>query len=58
VIQLADVFESFRYLCLDKKTGYELDPCHPMFWDAAIKKPEVKLALLTDLDMVICLRRE
>jgi hypothetical protein len=58
VIQLADVFESFRDLCLDKNTGYELDPCHyftspGMFWDGALKQSKVKLTLLTELDMVL-----
>jgi hypothetical protein len=53
-----NVFESFRDLCLDKNTGYELDPFHyftspGMFWDAALEKSKVKLTLLTELDMVL-----
>ena len=53
VLILADVFESFRDICLDY---YELDPAHyfttPNFaWDAMLKKTGVKLELLTDYDM-------
>ena len=50
---LADVFENFRDLCM---AYYELDPCHyytgpGLAWQAALKMTEVKLELLTDLDM-------
>ena len=55
VLLLADVFESFRSLCLDY---YELDPAHyfttPNFaWDAMLKLTKVKLELLTDYDQYL-----
>jgi hypothetical protein len=58
VLLLADVFESFRDMCLSEKTGYRLDPCHyftapGMAWDAALKMYGGSLELLTDLDMVL-----
>ena len=51
VLLLADVFENFRNHCLKI---YELDPAHyyttpGLSWDAALKKTEVKLELLTDI---------
>ena len=50
---LADVFESFRDMCLDY---YGLDPAHyytlPNFaWDAMLKNTKVKLDHIHDLDM-------
>jgi hypothetical protein len=58
IMLLADIFESFRDMCLNKHTGYELDPCHyytspGMAWDAALKLSKVTLELLTDEDMVL-----
>ena len=55
VLLLADVFESFRDLCLDY---YELDPAHyyttPNFaWDAMLKKTGKTLELLTDYDQYL-----
>ena len=52
VLLLADVFESFRDLCLDY---YGLDPAHyfttPNFaWDAMLKMTGKKLDLLTDYE--------
>ena len=51
---LADVFENLRNMCLEI---YELD--HTKFisvlglaWQAALKKPKVKLDLLTDIDVL------
>ena len=56
---LADVIESFRNMCLKK---YELDP--PKFlsapglsWQAAFKKTKVKLDLLTDIDMLLMVKK-
>ena len=53
----ADVFESFRKMCL--KT-HHLDPIKflsapGLAWQAALKKTDVKLKLLTDIDMLLLL---
>ena len=50
---LADVFESFRNMCLKE---YELDPVYlfslpRLTWLACLKKTGTKLELLTDPDM-------
>ena len=54
VILLADVFETFRDLCM---TNYELDPAWyytapGLAWDAALKMTKVELELLTDIEML------
>ena len=54
---LADVFENFRNKCLEV---YELDPAHflslpGLAWQACLKKPNIKLELLTDYDMLLML---
>ena len=56
---LADVFENFRKICLKI---YHLD--HIKFflapglaWQAPLKKAEVKLELLTDIDMVLMVEK-
>ena len=59
VLLLADVFENFRNLCLEI---YELDPAHyftapGLAWDAALKKTEVELELLTDIDMLLMVEK-
>ena len=53
VLLLADVFQSFRKTCLQY---YKLDPCHyftspGLSWDAMLKMTNVKLELMTDVDM-------
>ena len=50
---LADVFENFRNMCLEK---YQLDPSHflsapGLAWQACLKKTNVNLELLTDVDL-------
>lgn len=59
VLLLADVFESFRNNCM---SSYGLDPAHyyttPGFaWDAMLKFTNVKLELLTDIDMFLFVER-
>ena len=56
---LADVFENFRNMCI---TVYELDPAHflsapGLAWQACQKKTEVKLELLTDVDMLLMVEK-
>ena len=53
VLLLADVFKSFRKTCLQH---YKLDPCHyftspGLSWDAMLKMTDIKLELMTDVDM-------
>ena len=53
VLLLADVFENFRKTCLEY---YKLDPCHyftspGLSWDAMLQMTEIKLELMTDIDM-------
>ena len=53
VCLLADVFENFRSICLEQ---YGLDPAHyfsslGLSWDALLKKTNVNLELLTNVDI-------
>ena len=53
MLLLANVFESFRKTCLQY---YKLDPCHyftspSLSWDAMLKMTNIKLKLMTDVDM-------
>ena len=53
ILLLADVFENFRKTCLE---CYKLDPCHyftspGLSWDAMLKMTDIKLELMTDIDM-------
>ena len=57
---LADVFENFKNTCIKV---YELDPAHflsapGLAWQACLKKTEVKLELLTDVDMLLMVEKE
>ena len=56
---LADVFENFRNMCIKV---YELDPAHflsapGLAWQACLKKKEVKLELLTDVNMLLMVEK-
>ena len=53
ILLLADVFENFRKTCLQY---YKLDPSHyftspGLSWDAMLKMTDIKLELMTDIDM-------
>ena len=56
---LADVFENFRDMYLKI---YKLDPAKipsvpPLRWQAALKKTKVKLDLLTDINMLLMVKK-
>ena len=56
---LAAVFENFRNKCIEI---YELDPAHflsapGLAWQACLKKTEVELELLTDVDMLLMVEK-
>ena len=56
---LADLFENFRNKCIEI---YELDPTHflsapRLAWQASLKKTEVKLELLTDVDILLMIEK-
>ena len=56
---LADVFENFRDKCIEI---YELNPAHflsapGLAWQACLKKTEVKLELLTDIDILLMVEK-
>ena len=55
---LADVFENFRNKCIEI---YELDPAHflsapGLAWQAYLKKTEVELELLTNIDTLLMVK--
>ena len=59
VLLLADVFESFRNICIK---NYKLDPAHyytvpGLAWDACLKMTGVKLELLSDIDMLLIVEK-
>ena len=56
---LADVFENFVNKFIER---YELDPTHflsapGLAWQDCLKKTEVKLELLTDIDMLLMIEK-
>ena len=60
VILLANVFKAFGNVCLN---NYGLDPAHfytapGLAWKACLKKTGIRLELLLDPDMLLCLREE
>ena len=59
VILLANIFESFRKVCLD---NYGLDPAHfytapGLAWRTCLKKTRIRLELLLDPDMLLMFKR-
>ena len=59
ILLLADVFENFRNMCI---IVYELDTAHflsapGLAWQACLKKTEVKLELLFDVDMLLMVEK-
>ena len=59
VLLLADVFESFRNICIE---NYKLDPAYyytapSLAWDACLKITDVKLELFTDIDMLLMVEK-
>ena len=59
ILLLADVFKNFRKKCIEI---YELDLAHflsapGLAWKACLKKNEVKLALLTDIEMLLMVEK-
>ena len=58
-LHLTDVFENVKKMCLKI---YHLDPIKflsapGLVWQAALKKTEVKLELLTDIDMLLMVEK-
>ncbi|KAK3741187.1 hypothetical protein QZH41_012628, partial [Actinostola sp. cb2023] len=59
VLLLMDVFETFRDVCMEH---YTLDPCWyytapGLSWDAMLKMTQIKLELLTDVDMLLMVEK-
>ena len=59
ILLLADVSENFRNMCIKV---YKLDPAHflpapGLAWQACLKKTNVKLELLTDVDMLLMIEK-
>ena len=59
VLLLADVFENFPKMCLEI---YKLDPIKfisvpGLVWQAALKKKQVELDLLTDVEMLLMIEK-
>ena len=59
VLLHSDIFENFRDKCIEI---YELDPAHflsasGLAWEACLKKTEIKLELLTDIDMLLMVEK-
>ena len=59
ILSLADVYENFRNMCLEK---YQLDPVYfvsapGLAWPACLKKMEVELELLNDIDMLLMIEK-
>ena len=60
VILLTDVFENLRKTCMQ---FYKLDQCHyftspGLSWDAMLKMTNIKLELMTDIDMFQFIKKD
>ena len=60
ILLLADAFENFRTTCL---RYYTIDPFHyftspGLSWDAMLKMTDIKLELMTDIDMFQFIEKE
>ena len=56
---LLDIFDNFKNMCLKI---YDVDPkkllsAPGLAWQVAFKKTKVKLALLTDIDMLLIIKK-
>ena len=59
---LADVFENFRNMCIKVYEFDHMNTAHflsalGLAWQACLKKTEVKLELLTDVDMLLMVEK-
>ena len=59
VLLLADVFVNFRNICME---NYKLDPAHyytapGLSWDACLKMTDVKLELISDINMLLMIEK-
>ena len=56
ILLLADVFVNFRKMCL-KIYQLDLEKFPGLAWQAALKRTEVKLESLTDIDMLLMVEK-
>ena len=54
---LADVFENFRNICIKVNEQAHFLSAPGLAWQACLKKTEVKLELLTDVDMLLMVEK-
>ena len=54
---LADVFENFRNMCIKVNEQAHFLSAPGLAWQACLKKTEVKLELLTDVDMLLMVEK-
>ena len=60
ILLKADVFQNFRKLCLKISHLYSIKffSAPGLAWEAALKVTEVKLELLTDIDMLLMVEKD